>query len=126
MTHLSESSTAHDWHTTLPQPPGKSSDHREGPSRSSHSDSCDDSAPADRRLLLGDELLVIASRARKSSTSISSKLSDRWSRSRRNVGLGDGVAEKQRSGVGGVDTAPSVQVRAHIEQVSQLTWHKAH
>jgi hypothetical protein len=72
----------------------------------------------DRRLLLGG-VLVIASRDRRSSASTSSKLSGEWSVGRRRVdGLGDGVAEKQRRGVGGVDTAASVQVRAHTEQVA--------
>jgi hypothetical protein len=107
---------AHAWHTIRPQPLGKSSNHREEPSPSS--DPLDDNVLVDRRLFLGD-VPVIASRSRRSSVSISSKLSGEWSVGRRlDESLGDGVAEKQRSGVGGVDTAASVQVRAHTEHVA--------
>lgn len=71
-----------------------------------------------RRLAVGRVVMDIASRAPRSSTSISSTLLEGCSaESWFNMVLGEGVAEKQSSGVGGVEIAASVHVRAQTEQV---------
>lgn len=71
-----------------------------------------------RRLTFERVLMDIASRAPRSSTSISSTLLEGCSaESWFNMVLGDGVAEKQSNGVGGVEIAASVHVRAQTEQV---------
>lgn len=120
-THLSESSTAQAWHTTWPHPPDSSNRHEVLSSSSSSSVLRDEAAEIDvlvRRLTFERVLMDIASRAPRSSTSISSTLLEGCSaESWFNMVLGDGVAEKQSNGVGGVEIAASVHVRAQTEQV---------
>jgi hypothetical protein len=105
---------------TRPHPPGDNSSNHEVSlalllaSRPEDVYSDDD----DRLFEAVGRLLDRDSRVRRSSASIPSSPSEESSiGSRLELSLGDGVAEKHKSGVGGVDIAATVHVRVQIEQV---------
>ncbi|KAF8682981.1 hypothetical protein RHS04_02704 [Rhizoctonia solani] len=105
---------------TRPHPPDDGSSHQEVSLVSlSASRPEDEIADDDDRLLEAvGRLPDRDSRIRRSSASIPSKLSEESSASSRlELGLGDGVAEKHKRGVGGVDMAAMEHVRVQIEQV---------